>query len=334
MSLRGRNFLTTQDFTRKEVEQVLATAALQKKKGWKPLKSKPKLALLFFNNSLRTRTSFELAAWQLGGHAVVLQPGKDAWPMEMREGVAMDAEAEEHVKDATRILGRWFDAVCVRCFPKFQDWNVDRQDLTLQAIAKYAGKPVINMETIVHPCQELALALAMKEKLKTTDGKKFLLTWTFHPKGLNTAVANSGALISTKLGMNLTILRPPGWDLDPLFMDQARANAKAQGGSVTVTDDIEAAYRGADFVYCKSWGNLNYFGRWEEEKKLREPYRHFIVDAKKMALTNGAYVSHCLPMRRNVKMTDEVADSPKSLIIDEAENRLHVQRALLTHVLG
>lgn len=334
MVLKNRSFLTTQDFTRAEIEQILKTASEQKKKGWKPLKSKPKLALLFFNPSLRTRSSFELAAFQLGGHAVTLQPGKDAWPMEHREGIPMDGEAEEHVKDATRVLARFFDAICVRCFPKFQDWSVDRQDLMLASIAKYSPKPVVNMETIVHPCQELALALAMKEKMKKTDGKKFLLTWTFHPKGLNTAVANSAALISTKMGMNLTILRPPGYDLDPMFMEQARANAKAQGGSVTVTDKIDEGYGGADFVYCKSWGNLAYFGKWEEEKKVREPYRHFIVDAAKMKKTNDAWVSHCLPMRRNVKMTDEVADSPKCLIIDEAENRLHAQRALLTHILG
>lgn len=334
MSLKGRNFLSTQDFTRNEIELILATAAKQKKSGWKPLKSKPKLALLFFNPSLRTRSSFELAAWQLGGHAVTLQPGKDAWPMEWREGIPMDGEAEEHVKDAARVLGRFFDAVCVRCFPKFQDWTVDKQDSMLRAIERYAGVPVINMETIVHPCQELALALTMKEKMKKTDGKKFLLTWTFHTKGLNTAVANSAALISTKMGMNLTVLRPPGYDLDPMFMDQARENAKAHGGSVTVTDSIDEGYKDADFVYCKSWGNLGYFGNWEEEKKVREPYRHFIVSADKMKKTNNAFVSHCLPMRRNVKMTDEVADSPRSCLIDEAENRIHGQRAMLTHILG
>ncbi|MBI2921551.1 MAG: N-acetylornithine carbamoyltransferase [Planctomycetes bacterium] len=334
MPLPRRSFLTTQDFTRRELEVILATAASQKKSGWKALKSKPKLALLFFNPSLRTRSSFELAAFQLGGHATTLQPGKDAWPMEVREGVPMDGEAEEHVKDAARVLGRFFDAVCVRCFPKFQDWATDRQDAMLHAVARYAGVPVVNMETIVHPCQELALALTMKEKMKKTDGKKFLLTWTFHPKGLNTAVANSAALISTKMGMNLTILRPPGYDLDPMFMDQARENARANGGSVEVTDSIEKGYAGADFVYCKSWGNLAYFGKWEEEKKVREPYRHFIVDAEKMRRTNDAWVSHCLPMRRNVKMTDEVADSKKCLIIDEAENRLHGQRAMLTHILG
>jgi N-acetylornithine carbamoyltransferase len=334
MSLKGRNFLTTQDFSREDLEKVFATAVKQKKSGWKPLPSKPKLALLFFNPSLRTRSSFELAAWQLGGHAVTLQPGKDAWPMEWREGIPMDGEAEEHVKDAARVLGRFFDAVCVRCFPKFQDWSVDRQDRMLHAIASYAGVPVINMETIVHPCQELALALTMKEKLKKTDGKKFLLTWTFHPKGLNTAVANSAALIATKMGMNLTVLRPPGYDLDPMFMKQARANARAQGGTVSVTDSIDEGYAGADMVYCKSWGNLNYFGNWEEERKLREPHRNFIVDAAKMKKTNDAFVSHCLPMRRNVKMTDEVADSARCLIIDEAENRLHGQRALLSHILA
>ncbi|MBI3099636.1 MAG: N-acetylornithine carbamoyltransferase [Planctomycetes bacterium] len=335
MSLRGRNFLTTQDFTHAELKDILDLAVEIKRGGGSahPLKGKG-LALLFFNPSLRTRSSFELGMFQLGGHAVVLAPGKDAWPMEPREGVVMDGEAEEHVKEATRVLCRFFDGIAVRCFPKFQNWAEDRLDPMLTAIAKYSTKPVINMETIVHPCQELALMQTIREHLGEPRKKKFLLTWTWHPKGLNTAVANSAALISTKFGMDVTILRPEGYDLDPRYVEAARENAKAQGGSLTVTSDIEAAYRGADFVYAKSWGAIPYFGRWEEEKQVRAGLKHFIVDAAKMKLTNNARFSHCLPMRRNVKVTDEVADSPAAMFIDEAENRLHVQKALLARLLG
>jgi N-acetylornithine carbamoyltransferase len=190
------------------------------------------------------------------------------------------------------------------------------------------------METVVHPCQELALALTLKEHLPSPAKKKFLLTWTYHPKPLNTAVANSAALIATKLGMDLTILRPKGYDLDAGYLQDAGENAKHYGGSIRVTDDIDAAYRGADFVYAKSWGNLSYYGRWEEEKPIREQLKHFIVDARKMALTNGAKFSHYLPMRRNVKATDEVVDAPYSVIYDEAENRLHTTKALLASLLG
>ncbi len=334
MNLRGRSFLSTQDFTREEIEALLHLAAEMKRKGHgKPLAGKS-IALLFFNSSLRTRSSFDLAMYQLGGHAVALHPGKDAWAMEAREGVVMDGEAEEHLKEGTTVLSRFFDALAVRCFPKFQDWTEEKRDPILSAIAKWSTKPVVNMETIVHPCQELALALTLQEHLKAPAKKKFLLTWTYHPKPLNTAVANSAALISTQLGMDVTILRPPGYDLDAGYLEAAAANAARHGGSLRMTDDIDAAYRGADFVYAKSWGSLSYYGRWEEEKPVREQLRHFIVDARKMALTNGAKFSHCLPMRRNVKATDEVVDGPASVIYDEAENRLHTTKALLASILG
>jgi N-acetylornithine carbamoyltransferase len=189
---------------------------------------------------------------------------------------------------------------------------------------------VINMETITHPCQELALMLALKEKLGTTDGKKFLLTWTYHPKPLNTAVANSALIIAAKFGFDVTLLCPtPEYVLDPRYMEAANAFKK-----VTVTHDVEAAYRGAHMVYAKSWGALPYFGRWEEEKPIRDRHKHFIVDGPKMALTDNGYFSHCLPMRRNIKATDEVMNSPRALVIDEAENRLHVQKAVMRKMLA
>jgi N-acetylornithine carbamoyltransferase len=334
MGLRGRNFLRTQDFTREEIEGVLEAAAALKRSGHgRPLAGKT-LALLFFNPSLRTRTSFELAMFQLGGHAVVLQPGKDAWGMEVHEGVVMDGDAEEHLKEGVGVLSRFVDGIAVRCFPRFQNWAEEKRDPVLQAVVRWSKRPVLNMETILHPMQELALGLTLKEHLKTTARRKFLLTWTWHPKPLNTAVASSAALISTKLGMDLTILRPKGYDLDPGFMADAAANAKQQGGSVTVTDDIDAAYRGADFVYAKSWGSLDFYGRWEAEKPVRAGLKHFIVDGRKMALTRGAKFSHCLPLRRNVKATDEVVDAPYSVLLDEAENRLHTTKALLAEILG
>ena len=332
-SLKGRNFLSTQDFTRDELQSILDRAREFKAKGHGPLLRGKSLACLFFNNSLRTRSTFELGMWQLGGKAVILQPGKDAWPIEWREGIPMDGEAEEHLKEAVNVLGRFFDAIAVRSFPKFQNWQEDRQDPVLRGIAKYSKKPVVNMETIMHPCQELALMQTIQEKLGKPDRKKFLLTWTWHPKGLNTAVANSGAYISSTFGMDLTILRPEGYDLDPDVMKRVEANCRAQGGRLTVTSDVEAAYRGADFVYAKSWGSLGYFGRWEEEKAVRAGLKHFIVDGAKMKLTNGARFSHCLPMRRNIKATDEVVDAPYSVIYDEAENRLHAQKAMLSLIL-
>ena len=327
-----KHFLNTQDLTRAELDALLAEAArFKREKAGDALKGKG-VALVFFNPSMRTRTSFELGTFQLGGHAVVLQPGKDAWPIEFDLGTVMDGEAEEHIAEVARVLARYVDLIGVRAFPKFVDWQVDRQDRVLQAFAKYSTVPVINMETITHPCQELAHALAMQERFGTTDlrGRKYVLTWTYHPKALNTAVANSALTIATRLGMDVTLLCPtPDYVLDERYMGWAEANVAESGGSLTVSHDIESAYAGADVVYAKSWGALPFFGNWEAEKPLREKFKHFIVDEAKMALTNDAGFSHCLPLRRNVKATDAVMDSPQCFAIDEAENRLHVQKAVM-----
>lgn len=327
-----KHFLNTQDWTRAELDATLAQAAAFKAgQAGAQLKGKS-IALVFFNPSLRTRTSFELGAFQLGGHAVVLQPGKDAWPIEFELGTVMDGEAEEHIAEVARVLSRYVDLVAVRAFPKFIDWAVDRQDKVLRAFAKYSTVPVINLETITHPCQELAHALALQEHFGTTDlrGKKYVLTWTYHPKPLNTAVANSALTIATRLGMDVTLLCPtPEYALDERYLGWARDNVAESGGSFRMSHDIAEAYTGADVVYAKSWGAIPYFGRWDQEKPIRDAHRHFIVDEAKMAMTNNGVFSHCLPLRRNVKATDGVMDSPNCIAIEEAENRLHVQKAVM-----
>ena len=327
-----KHFLNTQDWSRAELDAALAQAAAFKRHpAGDQLKGKS-IALVFFKPSLRTRTSFEIGAFQLGGHAVVLQPGKDAWPIEFELGTVMDGEAEEHIAEVAKVLSRYVDLIAVRAFPKFQDWSVDRQDRVLKGFAKYSTVPVINLETITHPCQELAHILALQEHFGTTDlrGRKYVLTWTYHPKPLNTAVANSALTIATRMGMDVTLLCPtPEYVLDERYMGWAEANVAESGGSLQVSHDPAAAYAGADVVYAKSWGALPYFGRWEQEKPIREAHRHFMVDSQKMALTNHGVFSHCLPLRRNVKATDAVMDSPACIAIEEAENRLHVQKAVM-----
>jgi N-acetylornithine carbamoyltransferase len=326
-----RHFLTTQDWSRSELDALLAQAAAFKRtRQGRELDGKS-IALLFFNPSMRTRTSFELGAHQLGGKAIVLSPGKDAWPIEFEVGTVMDGETEEHIAEVARVLSRYVDLIAVRAFPKFQDWSVDREDRVIHAFARHSTVPVINMETITHPCQELAHVMALKEHLgPDLAGRKYVLTWTYHPKPLNTAVANSALLIATRFGMDVTLLCPnEDYLLDPRYMDFARQNVAESGGRLTVSHDIQSAYRGADVVYAKSWGALPFFGRWDEERPVREASKHFIVDEAKMALTNQGLFSHCLPLRRNVKATDAVMDSPACIAIDEAENRLHVQKAIM-----
>ena len=325
-----RHFLTTQDWSLSELQDLLQSAQQLKQQPFQNDLRHKSVALLFLNSSMRTRTSFQLGVHQLGGLAIVLQPGKDAWPIEFQRGVVMDGEAEEHIAEVAGVLSRYCDMIALRAFPKFQDWSYDRTDPIIRALAKHSRVPVINMETIVHPCQEMAHMLTLQEHLKSVRGKKYLLTWTWHPKPLNTAVANSALLIATKFGMDVTLLCPnENYLLDEQFMQAARQNAAAAGGSFSVTHDIEAAYRGAEVVYAKSWGALPLYGQPEKEWEWRKGLRNFIVDEPKMALTNRALFSHCLPLRRNVKATDGVMDADYCVALDEAENRLHVQKSIM-----
>jgi N-acetylornithine carbamoyltransferase len=330
-----KHFLSTVDWSRDELDALLEVAAGLKKQPIQDRLKGKSIALMFLNPSMRTRTSFDLGMQQLGGIAIVLQPGKDAWGVEFEPGVVMDGEAEEHIAEVAGVLSRYCDLIGIRAFPRFQDWSNDREDSVIRTLAKYSSVPVINMETIVHPCQELALMMTMKERLGTVARRKFLLTWTWHPRPLNTAVANSALLIASKFGMDVTLLCPEeAYRLDSQFESAAQRFAKESGGSFEISHDIEKSYQGADMVYAKSWGALPYYGQPEQEWELRKQYRHFMVDEEKMALTNGGYFSHCLPLRRNIKASDGVMDADYCLALDEAENRLHVQKAIMLRLLG
>ena len=330
-----RDFITTQDWSLADLQAMLKTAADLKQNPWQAHLKNKSVALLFLNSSMRTRTSFQVGIHQLGGFAVVLQPGSDAWPIEFEFGKVMDDLAEEHIREVAQVLSRYCDMIAIRAFPKFKDWQKDRTDYVIRALAEHATVPVINMETITHPCQEMAHVLTMQEKLGELKGRKYLLTWTWHPKPLNTAVANSGLLIATKFGMDVTMLIPEeAYMLDPQYMEAAKQNAAAHGQEVTVTTDIDSAYQDAEVVYCKSWGALPFYGKPEQEWELRKNYRHFMVDQQKMSLTKQGLFSHCLPLRRNIKATDEVMDADYCVAVDEAENRLHVQKAIMSHLMS
>ena len=330
-----QHFLSTVDWSLEQLDDLLCLASsLKQEPMQKHLRGKS-IALMFLNPSLRTRASFELGMQQLGGIAIVLQPGKDAWGVEFKSGIVMDGDAEEHIAEVAGVLSRYCDLIALRAFPLFKDWSGDREDAVIKSLAQYASVPVLNMETIVHPCQELALMLTLKEKLGEVRKKKFVLSWTWHPRPLNTAVANSALLIASKFGMDVTLLCPEeAYRLDPQFESAAVDYAAESGGSFNMTHDIDEAYTGADVIYAKSWGALPFYGKPDQEWELRKNYRHFIVDEEKMAKTNGALFSHCLPLRRNVKATDAVMDADYCVALTEAENRLHVQKAVMMNLLG
>jgi N-acetylornithine carbamoyltransferase len=205
----------------------------------------------------------------------------------------------------------------------------------INSFAKYSSVPVVNMETITHPCQELAHILTMQEQLGDLSGKDYLLTWTYHPKPLNTAVANSSLMIASKFGMNVKLLCPSeDYILHENYINQAKDNCNLNNTSFEITHDIDHGYDNADIVYAKSWGSLNFYGNPNEEKIIRDQFKYFIVDEDKMAKTNKALFSHCLPLRRNIKATDGVMDSDYCVAIQEAGNRMHVQKSLLSKLLN
>ncbi|WP_154222611.1 N-acetylornithine carbamoyltransferase [Marinicella rhabdoformis] len=330
-----KHFLSTADWSQESLNRILEDAVQLKQQPLHNHLNGKSIALLFLNPSLRTRTSFELGMSQLGGTAIVLQPGQDAWGIEFEPGQIMDGHAEEHIKEVAKVLSSYVDMIAIRAFPEFKNWQVDKLDHKIKGLAAHATVPVINMETIIHPCQELAMMMTIKNHLKVVKRKKFVLTWTYHPKPLNTAVANSALLISSKFGMDVTLLCPsPDYILDQAYIELAKQYCQQHGSQFNITHDIKTAYQDADFVYAKSWGALPFYGQPEAEAKVRTQYKHFIVDGEKMAITNGAKFSHCLPLRRNVKATDEVMDADCCVAIEEAENRLHVQKAMMLNLMN
>lgn len=330
-----RHFINTQDESLETLTRMLSRARELKRAKEQPQSLRGKsVALLFFNPSLRTRTSMQVAVYSLGGLAVPLEAGKDTWPMEWADGVVMDQAGVEHVRDAVKVLSRYFNAIGVRSFPDGRDWNEDRLDPVVKAFVRHSDVPVINLESaMVHPCQSMADLLTLEEKLGAVKGKQVTLTWAYHPKALPMAVPNSFALATTRFGANLTIACPPGFDLAPEIADALAANARESGGSVRVVHDMAEGAEGAQAVYAKSWGSLAFYGRQAEGQAAKEKYRGWQVTPDIMRRTAKGIFMHCLPVRRNVVVADDVIDSKASVIYDQAENRLWVQKAILLDLL-
>lgn len=331
-----KNFLTTGDFAREELESLIDSALrFKRERNQSPLLAGKSVALVFFNPSLRTRASMQVGIYELGGNAVVLEPGGTSWTLEHRDGVVMDGDKTEHVAEFVRVLARYCAAIGVRTFAALKNWEEERTDPVLKAFARYADVPVINLESAMHhPCQSLADMMTIREKLGA-EPKRVVLTWAWHPKPLPMAVPNSFALAAAQMGHEVIVAHPPGYELDDELMSTIRKQSAEAGGSVEVTSDIDAAFAGAQVIYAKSWGAKQFYGRAEREIEERAQYRvNWIVDEQKMARTNSAIFMHCLPVRRNVIVTDGVIDSAASVVIDEAENRLHVQKAIITKVLS
>ena len=335
--MRKRDFLATEDLGADGFKAILDLAARVKRGEVKGGLEGKIMAAAFMDPSLRTRASFESAMFMHGGHMIVLEPGRGSWSLETEPGAVMEGTAVEHLIETSRVLGRYADVIGVRVFPRGTEWVRERQDRIIKDFAAYSEKSVINLESARrHPCQGLADALTLKEKLGDPKGKKFVMTWAWHPKALPTAVPASAAIAAAQLGMDVVIARPPGFDLDAEDMATIYQQAAAAGGRVTLAQSQTDAMVGADAVYVKSWGSLQHFGKPEVEKEFRAGLRGWKMTTDLLRATKAGkgIVMHCLPVRRNVEIDDAVLDGPCSVVIDEAENRLHVQRALLLELIG
>lgn len=295
------------------------------------------MAMVFMDPSLRTRASFEAAMFLHGGHGIVLEPGKGSWSLETEPGAVMDGATVEHIKDAARVLGRYADVLGVRTFPRPGAWETVRQDLVIRRFAEYCEKPIINLEsTRRHPCQGLADAMTLREQFGGDPrGKRFVLLWAWHPKALPTAVPASAAISAAMLGMEVVIARPDDYELDPEDTALIRQLARDNGAMIHINNDPDDALVGADAVYVKSWGSVKHYDHPEEEAALRAGLRDWRLTGQRLRSTRGGkgLVMHCLPVRRNVELDDDIIDGPTSVVVDQAENRLHAQRALLLEML-
>jgi N-acetylornithine carbamoyltransferase len=277
----------------------------------------------------------EVAVSKLGGTPVTLSAGGDAWAMEYEDGIVMDGAAAEHVKEGAGVLGRYCDLLGVRSFPLGKDYARDRSEPVLSAFARHSSVPVVNLESpLDHPCQAMADAMTIRERLGDTTGRRVLLTWAYHPKALPMAVPNAFLLAASRLGTDLVLARPEGYDLDPEIVETAKRNAAVSGGRLSVTDDPGAAYDGVEVVYAKSWGALADYGKPEAEASRRAALRNWRVTEDLMVRGKDAVFMHCLPVRRNVVVDDAVLDGWRSIVLDEAENRLYAQQAILEWMVG
>ena len=329
-----RHFYSLNEFSSEQIAEFVDSALAFKESPYSEVLERRQIALLFLNESLRTRCSFEVATRELGG-AVSTLDAKTLFALESEFGNRMDGASAEHVKEAIGVFSRYFSALGLRSFARGEDQQEDLLDKTFTTFLEHAKIPVFNMESaLYHPCQALADLMTIKELFQDFQGRKVTITWANHPRALPMAVANSALLAMTKMGMHVTLAHPESFDLQEGIMNMAGDLAVKSGGSLDVVHDRLEGAKDADVVYAKSWGSLLRYEDPGAEQDLRDGLKDWVVDSELMSCTRRAYFMHCLPVRRNVVVSDEVIDSNRSVVLQEAENRLHAQKAILEWIFS
>lgn len=277
-----------------------------------------RIGLIFLNPSLRTRVSTQIAASNLGMECIVMNMDKEGWALEMADGAVMNKDKVEHIKDAAAVLGSYFDILAVRAFPTLTNKKEDMEDFVIHQFIKYSGIPVVSLESATrHPLQSLADMITIREQNREKKRPKVVLTWAPHIKAIPHAVANSFAEWAVGCGHDLTITHPAGYELDPEFTQSA-----------TVEYNQTKALEDADFVYVKNWSGFNDYG------KIVHVDRSWLLNEEKLKEAPEAKVMHCLPVRRNLELSDDLLDSPRSLVQEQAKNRIYAAQAVLDTILG
>jgi N-acetylornithine carbamoyltransferase len=329
-----KRFLDLADLER---EEVLALLELARRLETRP---EPRalagriLGLLFLNPSLRTLASFQAGMARLGGSSFVITPGQGTWQLETRLGAVMSGAAAEHVREGIPVLASYCDALGVRAFADGRDLASDLEDRFFNSLAGLIDKPLINLESAIsHPCQGLADWKTMDD-LGVPRGGRFVLSWAYHPRALPLAVPATAVHMAALRGMEVIVLRPEGFALPPPIMEKARRAAAAAGGSVSETADRDEALAGAQIIYAKEWGATSCYGDAAADGRLRGELRGWCVRDEWFArAAPDCRLMHCLPVRRNVAVADEVLDGPRSIVQREAYNRLTAQMAVLYRML-
>ena len=330
-----KHFLDLADFSREEILDLLALARrLEKHPEPRALAGKI-LGLVFFNPSLRTLSSFQVGMMRLGGQSFVITPGQGTWQLETRTGAIMNGAAAEHVREGLPVLASYADALGIRAFAEGKDLRHDLAETNFKAMAAVVDKPLINLESAMnHPCQALADWKTL-EDLQVPQRAKFVLTWANHPRVTPLAVPAATVHMAAQRGMEVVVLRPEGFALPPEIMDKARAAAAASGGSVRETNDRSEALNGAHVVYAKEWGSTAHYGDSVSDATLRAGLTDWCVRENWFSKSaSDCKFMHCLPVRRNVAVADEVLDGPRSVVQREAHNRLPAQMAVLHRMLS
>jgi N-acetylornithine carbamoyltransferase len=330
------DFYDLADFEADEIQALLDLAARLEVSPEPQALAGKVLALLFLSPSLRTLASFQAAMTRLGGGSFVISPSMSIHGLETRSGIVMDGIAAEHINEAVPVIASYGDAIGMRAFADRENLDNDLADTEFNALRKLCDIPKINMESAInHPCQSLADWKTMDDLKIPRTGGKFVLSWAYHPRALPLAVPAATVHMAAMRGMDVTVLRPEGFELPDPVMHKARQAAAASGGSVTETDDRAEALEGAHVIYAKSWSSTRHYGNAPADLELRRGLEDWCVDEPWFETTQeDACFMHCLPVRRGVVVADRILDGPRSVVIQEARNRMYAQMAVLHQMLA